>query len=215
NKEADLAPESLSLTGLPFIELPNGERVYPIDKASLGPILGANVTQEDLNTLLPRLATLQKRILDLESDASEESPARIPDHPVFIPAKLEPDDFTLSLVQDELTDDALAVDTGPANSNRVLYLRTPPLLDGRSIIGARLETEPFTSLVVQLSEAGGQQLAEVTREHSGNLFVILLAGKYHAAVAIGGEMQTRTLQLPGAFSEESARKLLASWIDAA
>lgn len=208
NAENEIDPEALSTEGLPSIDLPDGPRVYPVLKATLGPQIGANVSQEDLNTLLPELADLNQRIWDIEAREAEDDPSAGAD---FTVVHLMPADLAISRVREAPSADTISFATSQGDDPDVLHVERPAILDGRHVVGARIGTEPFVSLHVRLTEEGSELLAKATAEHTGKMFAILIGGEYHSAVAIGGQIKTRNLQLPGSLTEERARLILDSW----
>lgn len=203
NKETVLAPEDLSTEGLPSVDLPDGPRVYPVLKATLPPAIGAEISQEDLNSLLPELADLQQRIWKFEEEEARKAE-------VFTKAQLKADDLTIALVKDAASENTVTV-VVPGEKEGSLHVRMPALLDGRHVKGVRMATKPFVSLHIELTDEGSELLGKVTAEHAGKIFAILIGGEYHAAVAVGGKMETQHLQLPGRLGEEEAVALLQSW----
>lgn len=204
NEENDIDPAALATEGLPFIDLPDGPRVYPVLKATLGPHIGANVSQEDLNTLLPELADLNQRIWDVEARKAEAGAG-------FTAVQLRPADLGISRVREAPAANTVSFATSQGDDSYVLHVERPAILDGRHVMGARINTEPFVSLYLRLTDEGSKILAEATAKHTGETFAILIGGEYHSAIPIVGQVQTRQLQLPGSFTEERARLILDSW----
>lgn len=189
---------------LPFIEQADGNRIYPVVRQSLGPLLSTNITQADLNELLPKIAAFQQRLWDYEEQKAAE-PA------IFQPVRLKPDDLAITLALHQPSENTIEVITSNDPEAPVFHFQMPPFLDGRHVSGARVSKTPFISLHLELSESGSQTLAEVTEKHAGEFFGILLGGEYHAVIGVGGRMETRNLQLPGTMSEETATNWIDSW----
>ncbi|HLS29140.1 MAG TPA: hypothetical protein VK041_10850, partial [Opitutales bacterium] len=189
---------------LPFIEQPDGSRIYPVVRQSLGPLLSANITQADLNELLPEVAAFQQRLWDYEKKQAAEPV-------IFKPVRLQPEDLAITLALNEADENTIEFAAGDDPNAAIFHFQMPPFLDGSHIVGARINRTPFIGLQLELSETGSQILAEVTENHAGEFFGILLGGEYHAIIGVGGRMETRNLQLPGTMSEETATSWINSW----
>lgn len=207
NEEVKLGPEELSTEGMPFIDLEDGPRVYPILKASLGPEIGANVSQTDLNSLLPELADIQKRVWE----RGEQREAEAAEEPEFVQVALKPEDLAIARTHESATPETVEMEIPGGDDPGILHVELPAPLDGRHVKGARISTDPFVSVHIELTELGSEILSDVTAEGEGGMFAILLGGEFHSVVAVGGQIRSRKLQLPGSFTEEKAQQLLDAW----
>ncbi len=135
----------------PIVTLPDGREVRTMHVGLLGPNLGANITQEDLNALAPLMAEGHEQVLEYFAEAERRR------H--WIPLSLHADDFAIFLVsrEDLTAPTRQAVVTGEA------LQRVQRILDDReNPVGLRLF----------LDQNGVSRLREATRDAAGSHLVL-------------------------------------------
>jgi len=101
---------------------------------------------------------------------------------------------------------------GQETVEEILHVRRDTLLDHTAIASATAQPHPPDPwgnplIQVQLTEAGAQRFAEVTRANIGRLLAVVVDGRLLTAPRIAQEIRGRRLQITGSFSAEEAAEL--------
>lgn len=147
----------------PSATLPDGSVAHGIYLELLGPNVGAEVTQEDLDLFIPDLAAAQRNVNDYQAERHQEwMDAEFP----LIPMNLAAEDFMISVVLTEPSsaDEWIEMEYTSNQETKTLRISKTPVVDGREVAALRDRSDPEKGPLVEihLSEAGTTALAEAT-----------------------------------------------------
>ncbi len=172
--------------------LPDGREVEVFPVEVLGPNLGANVTQEDLDRLLPELADAHERI-------EAYSRTRYDDPDPWSRVRFEPEDFEIAIAYEE---------EQPGTEKKVLtrgeagmeyFVERDRLLAGRHVHRAWQVTDDSGRAIMYLdfSEEGAEIIAQATREAVGGYLALMVRGELLSVPRIRAEITGGEVSITG------------------
>ncbi|MCC5788873.1 MAG: hypothetical protein JJT75_04510 [Opitutales bacterium] len=185
------------------VTLPNGEVVHGIRPEDLGPNLGANLTQEDLNQLMPDVIAAaeayKKYVLQKYGDHSPDTRMH------FEEGDLE---FVLAYQEERPETRPFEVER-PFSNSRVYYLEKKSFLQGGHIFRGRKSpvSENDFAFHLDLTSEGREILARVTRDNRPGHMAILFQGEVLSVPSFREELDTSRIQVTG-LEQEKIRKIL-------
>ncbi|MCH8475413.1 MAG: hypothetical protein LAT55_09320 [Opitutales bacterium] len=185
------------------ITLPDGEVFYSLRLEDLGPNLRANLTQEDLNKLLPDVIAagqaFREYVLQTYGDHS-------PNTRMYF----EDDDLEFVLAYQEERPETRPVEVErPYSGSRVYYLERESFLQGSHVFRGRKSpvSEIDFAFHLDLTSDGREILARVTRENRSGHIAILFQGEVLSIPSFRGELDTSGIQVTG-LGKEKIQKIL-------
>lgn len=189
----------------PSATLPDGSVAHGIYLELLGPNVGANVTQEDLDVFIPDIAAAQRNANAYQAERYQKwMDAEFP----LIPVDLAADDFMISVVLAESSseDEGIEMEYTFHHETKILRISTPPIIDGRDVAAIRDRPDPEGGPLVEihLSAAGSTALAEATANAAGNpmQMAYIMNGEIVAAPHLRFQLTTGPLTFRGALAEK-------------
>ena len=121
--------------------------------------------------------------------------------------------FQIRLVLDAPSADSepMSIITNGVNRAEVVNLQNKVLLDQSALKSAKAVRDNLGQfqIVINLTESGQKQFAEVTRENIGKRLAIVIDGQLYSAPMINAEISGGVAVISGGFSEQEARELAA------
>ena len=128
--------------------------------------------------------------------------------------------FQIRLALDVPTDNAepmrLVSRNGSSEHAESLYVAKAVLLDQTAIQSAWPDKSPqgYSKIMISLTDTGGKQFAEITRQHLHQRLAMVIDGKLWMAPVVQSEITEGKVQITGSFSEEEAKALIAKITEA-
>lgn len=210
----------------PSVTLPDGREISPLPIELLGPNLGANVTQEDLNTLSPDLAEAQQRV----DEYSRALNAPEPPDPLFaeeapLEGGLERSDFAVTYAFDAerpgTVEEVLTlVRPNGGTFSRPIYVDPEPFIDGKHVRDVFLVYHEYgrVAVVIKLNEEGTKSLAEATRDLAeardrpdNPRLALFVERELVSAPSVGAQVTSGSLELGRPTTEQEAIDLVNRW----